>query len=121
MEKKDFKETLELLGKMFDIRKDFEKIQEKAQKEIKEKDDEYEASDLAQELQRDYESIMEWAFGKEFQSRSREESLNKWKKSHPNLKPPRVLFCDDISPDYVTMIAMIDIIPLYDQWKKSKI
>lgn len=77
---------------------------------MQEQDDEN--AEIIKDLKDDYNTCMEWAFGKEAPSMTQDEALKKWIKRHPSLPVPRVLQLDLEPPYHIsTALLLFDILP----------
>ena len=123
MKSKDMNEILEMFTKMLELKDEMQKkynaCREEDDNEDKE-DDESEESKLVHELGEDYEKIMIWCFGKKYKDMTALSSLIKWKEMHPDLPVPRSIRTDKLTPELHTIGLMIDVIPMYHEWKNNE-
>lgn len=123
MEKVDFEKLRSLLSKLIDISNDLKEHVDSVKSNYDDDDDNEEQSDddkICQELNDEYESIMEWCLGKKFHQMTREDSIAKWKSRHADLPIPRSLLTSQLNPVIQTLAFMLDAIPLYHANYKEK-
>jgi len=114
MNLEDLKKAAEILEKMMELRK-------KLEIEMEKDGDNHCECEIANEIQKDYSEIMCWALGKDFENfSSGEESKDQWSKLHPTLPFPRIFITKHINPKLSTLVLLLDIIPLYNEFKNSK-
>lgn len=77
--------------------------------------------ELMESLNRDYNDVMNWVFGKEGQFHwSKNKALKVWKKLHPALEAPRVLRTEkSVNPTLSTLCLFLDAYPMYLAEKKK--
>ena len=123
MEMKDFEQMIKLLSKTLELKHKLDAEREKNESDEDDDDDDDDENEgeakLCQELSDEHQSIMRWCFGNKFESLTRVEAQEKWKKRHPDLPMPRSLLTSHLHSLVHNAALYIDVIPLYHAHKKE--
>lgn len=71
-------------------------------------------------LKKEYQAIMDWAFGKHFTGESKERTKEIWRALHPGLVEPRILDSQCGDPLANTIGMLLDVLPKYLEHKKKE-
>lgn len=117
MKTEEMKEVLEAMKSLLEMKDKIEEMSKKLEGDIEEKEDG--RCPIEIELDKEYNDIVLWAFGKMKDPQTKGISIEQWKKLHPDLPIPRILNSTTEHPISNTFGMLIDVAPLYYKHKNS--